>query len=154
MKINCIHKGQYRPYGDHHDIYELFGNEYEIKEYVESKGLPTKDEYNKNVNNSDIGYFYRGYATISKNGSVYVYEEVRPYVDWKENDMRKNTQTSKVLEYMRNNDTITSIEAIRLFGCTRLASIIFSLKKQGYNIASEMRDVGDGKRVAFYSLID
>lgn len=68
--------------------------------------------------------------------------------------MRKNTRTSKVLEYMRNHNTITSIEAVRLFGCTRLASIIFSLKKQWYNIASEMRDVGDGKRVTFYSLID
>ena len=67
--------------------------------------------------------------------------------------MKKVAQIDRVLEYMKTHDTITSIEAFEHLGCTRLAAQIFALKEKGYDIKSEMREVGNGKRVAFYSLI-
>lgn len=51
--------------------------------------------------------------------------------------MRK-TQTSIILQHMREakENGITSMEAFELCGATRLSSIIFSLRKQGYEIDS------------------
>ena len=48
--------------------------------------------------------------------------------------MGKTNKTREILQYMRNEGGITSMEAFKLFGATRLSSIIFSLRKQGYNI--------------------
>ena len=39
--------------------------------------------------------------------------------------------------HLKNYGHITSLEAIREYGVTRLASIIFNLKEEGYNIHSE-----------------
>lgn len=47
------------------------------------------------------------------------------------------TQTEAVLKHLENKKTITSIEAIRLYGATRLSGIIFNLKKKGYDIVSK-----------------
>lgn len=48
--------------------------------------------------------------------------------------------TSKeVLNHLQTNRTITSMEAISLYGATRLSAIIFNLKKKGYNIKTNMR---------------
>ena len=46
----------------------------------------------------------------------------------------KTTQRSEVLRYLRENGSITSTEAFKLFGATRLAAIIFDLRKLGYKI--------------------
>ena len=48
--------------------------------------------------------------------------------------MEKTNKTREVLKYMRENSGITSMEAFKLFGATRLSSLIFSLRKQGYDI--------------------
>lgn len=40
-----------------------------------------------------------------------------------------NTQTNAVLKHLRTKGTITSMEAITLYGATRLASIIMRLRK-------------------------
>lgn len=71
--------------------------------------------------------------------------------------MTKDSQNSKVLEYMRNNKGITSLDAIRYIGCTRLSARIADLKKAGYAIDSRMVNVvsRDGKtRVKYYFLAE
>lgn len=52
--------------------------------------------------------------------------------------MEKVSQTKAVLNYMQTHDGITSMEAFEKYGATRLSGLIFSLKKQGYNIVTEM----------------
>ena len=43
----------------------------------------------------------------------------------------ESTQTKEVLNYLQNNKKgITSMEAIKMFGATRLSGIIFRLKKK------------------------
>jgi hypothetical protein len=46
----------------------------------------------------------------------------------------KATQRSEVFMYLTKNGTITSIEAFEKFGATRLAAIIFDLRKHGHVI--------------------
>lgn len=50
--------------------------------------------------------------------------------------VRRESKTQKVLEHLKEKGSITSWEAIELFGATRLSAIIFNLRKS-YNILSE-----------------
>lgn len=71
--------------------------------------------------------------------------------------MAKDSQNTQVLEYMKKNQGITSLDAIRYIGCTRLSARIADLKKKGYAIDSRMVNVvsRDGKaRVKYYFLAD
>lgn len=45
-------------------------------------------------------------------------------------------KTNEVLRHLQTHGSITSMEAINLFGATRLSAIIFNLRKKGYNITS------------------
>lgn len=42
---------------------------------------------------------------------------------------RTTTKSNEVLRHLKNNKTITSMEAIELYGATRLSAIIFNLRK-------------------------
>ena len=46
----------------------------------------------------------------------------------------KKTHTTRLLEYLKVYKSITSLEAIRDLGNTRLSGYIFILKKEGYLI--------------------
>ena len=50
---------------------------------------------------------------------------------------KKTNKTEKVLEHLHTYGCITSLEAIELYGATRLSAIIFNLRKRGYNIITE-----------------
>lgn len=52
--------------------------------------------------------------------------------------MDKNYQKNLVLNYLRNNSSITSVEAWKAFGITRLSAVVFVLRKAGYNIVTLM----------------
>lgn len=67
------------------------------------------------------------------------------------------TQSEQVLNHLKTNKAITSMEAIKEYGITRLAVAIHTLKKQGCNINTEMIKVknrfGKSCTVASYSLV-
>ena len=44
------------------------------------------------------------------------------------------TQTARVLDYIRENGSITQLEAMRDIGCMRLAARVADLRKEGYTI--------------------
>lgn len=48
-------------------------------------------------------------------------------------------QASQVLEHLQEGHSITSMDAIRFFGITRISARIHQLKKQGHDI--ERRDI-------------
>lgn len=66
------------------------------------------------------------------------------------------TQNDRVLRYMEQHPSITSLDAFRLLGCTRLSARISDLRKKGYAIATQsvMVKNRDNKsvRVTAYSL--
>ena len=51
---------------------------------------------------------------------------------------KRLTQYDRVLMYLQKNKTITSLQAIDLFGATRLSAIIYDLRNDGYDIATEI----------------
>lgn len=70
--------------------------------------------------------------------------------------MSKATQAERILEYMEQYGGITQLEALRDFGCMRLASRISDLKKKGIPIRSEIEVVknrfGENCHIKRYSL--
>ncbi len=51
------------------------------------------------------------------------------------------TQTSDILQHLKDGRRLTQKEAINEYGAYRLSSIIYSLRKQGHNIESKELDV-------------
>lgn len=51
--------------------------------------------------------------------------------------MTKKSQKESILEYLESGHSITQMEALNLFGCSRLAPRIGELRKDGYQIESK-----------------
>ena len=51
-----------------------------------------------------------------------------------ENKTARVDKTSEVLRHLKENGSITSLEAFELYGATRLSAIIFKLRQKGYEI--------------------
>lgn len=71
---------------------------------------------------------------------------------------RKITQCEKILAYMEREGGITPLDAMREFGCMRLASRITDLKRKGYIIHKETATAknreGKTVRFALYKLVN
>lgn len=71
---------------------------------------------------------------------------------------QRMTKTEAVLRWLQSNASISSMEAIKEFGATRLSAIIFNLRKRGYDIEMvwcEGRDrFGNPMRYGRYYLIN
>ena len=63
-----------------------------------------------------------------------------------------NSQLNNILLHLQNGNSITTLDALNLFGCFRLGARIFDLKQLGYNIVNTMITFENGKRIASYSL--
>ena len=63
------------------------------------------------------------------------------------------TQSEAILKDLKSGNTITSLEALQRYGCLRLAAVIHSLRKEGFDVGTEMVDV-NGKTIAKYSLLN
>lgn len=53
-------------------------------------------------------------------------------------EIRKPTHLELVADHLMKYGSISSIEAIELFGCTRLSARISDLRKKGWPITSEL----------------
>ena len=49
-------------------------------------------------------------------------------------------QMQAVKQYLLDGNAITSTQAFKLFGCTRLSDKIFRLRNKGMDIVTDMRD--------------
>lgn len=65
--------------------------------------------------------------------------------------MEKETHYDRVLRHLKEKGHITSLEAFREYGITRLSAVIFNLRQDGYNICSDRasRKNRYGKMVTF-----
>lgn len=52
-------------------------------------------------------------------------------------EKKKESRIVKILKYLKTFKNITSLEAINMFGETRLSARIYDLKKQGYRFKTE-----------------
>jgi hypothetical protein len=63
------------------------------------------------------------------------------------------SQKQMILDYLKQKRHLTPLEALKKFGCFRLAARIEELRDAGYRIHTTMIDVAPDKRVAAYLLI-
>lgn len=69
--------------------------------------------------------------------------------------VRRQTQKDKVKEYLLQGNSITPIDAFEMFGCFRLAAIIWSLKHDdGMKINTKFVSNKYGVKFGSYSLIE
>ena len=68
------------------------------------------------------------------------------------NETSTASQNNKIAEHLHKGLTLTSLEALNLFGCMRLASRIHDLRERGENIIVEKVKLANGKSVAQYKL--
>jgi len=64
--------------------------------------------------------------------------------------MKTETQNKSIKKYLIDGNSLTSLEALNLFGCLRLSGRIYDLKKEGLPISARDKKTASGKRVAEY----
>ena len=62
------------------------------------------------------------------------------------------TQCARIKAHLESGRTLTSLDALRLFGCMCLPRRILDLKERGLKIKGETIRLDNGKRVTRYSL--
>ena len=71
--------------------------------------------------------------------------------------MNEKSQSSEVINHLRKYKKITSLEAIKLFGATRLSGIIYYLRNKGFGIETEIayakNRYGHLTKYAIYKLV-
>lgn len=74
--------------------------------------------------------------------------------DGNDNDNKEScaSQCAKIRAWLESGRTITSLEALKLFGCLRLSSRIWDLRNDGVNVQKERIKTASGKFVAQYSI--
>jgi hypothetical protein len=65
--------------------------------------------------------------------------------------MRTDSQNTLIKGWLMNGRSLTTLEALNMFGCFRLAARISNLRDEGMDIHTEIVEIND-KRVARYSL--
>jgi hypothetical protein len=65
-------------------------------------------------------------------------------------DPSKESQVKKILAWLMSGRDLTSLDALRLFGCFRLAARIKDLEKSGHVISRQMVYVGDKKVMNYW----
>jgi hypothetical protein len=65
--------------------------------------------------------------------------------------MKPDSQNALIKGWLLNGHSITTLDALNMFGCFRLSARIANLKDQGLPIVTDMVTIND-KRVASYRL--
>ena len=62
----------------------------------------------------------------------------------------KKPQTGRILAHLKRKGTITTMQAIKQYGCTRLASRICELKEAGHKISAYWSKDRSGRVYKYY----
>lgn len=71
-------------------------------------------------------------------------------VNVNENKEQSMSQCNMIAEWLNNGYSLTSLDALRLFGCLRLSSRIWDLRERGMNIQKKTIVLPNKKRVCEY----
>lgn len=69
-----------------------------------------------------------------------------------DNKLSSVSQNAQILAYLEKGGSLTTLDALKLFGCMRLASRIHDLRERGYDIEVSKVTTNTGKIVASYRL--
>ena len=73
-------------------------------------------------------------------------------MDINENYRSASSQNALIAAWLKSGNKLTSLDALNMFQCMRLASRIHDLREKGMDIRSERIVTPSGKRVIQYSL--
>ena len=62
------------------------------------------------------------------------------------------SQSKHILDWLKTHEGITAIEALREFGCFRLAARVYDLRAKGHKIKSMKAHTKAGAEIAFYTM--
>lgn len=62
------------------------------------------------------------------------------------------SQSQRILEYLLAGKRLTPLLALEKFGCFRLGGRVYDLKREGWDIQTEMITLQSGKRIAEYRI--
>lgn len=63
-------------------------------------------------------------------------------------------QTKMIKAHLDEGNSITAFEALKLYGCFRLASRMHELKESGYPFMKEMVKLDSGRSIACYTKVN
>lgn len=69
-----------------------------------------------------------------------------------DNEQSAKNQCAQIKKWLEEGRSITSLEALEMFGCFRLASRIFDLRERGLDITTTKIKTESGKYVTEYRL--
>lgn len=69
-----------------------------------------------------------------------------------DNENKSMSQNKQIEAYLRNGGRLTQMDALRQFGCFRLASRVNDLRNKGLDIVTDKVTTPSGKTVAEYRL--
>ena len=59
-----------------------------------------------------------------------------------------------ILSHLKSGRPITALDALRMYGCMRLAARVYDLRDSGHDVIARTRHLKNGKKVAEYVLIN
>ena len=68
------------------------------------------------------------------------------------NAVTSGTQMDRILAHLLGGGSLTALEALDRFGCSRLAARIGDIRAMGYQVHAEMVTLDNAKRVARYRI--
>ena len=74
-------------------------------------------------------------------------------MNYNENQQSSASQCAQIRAWLLGGNKLTSLEALNLFGCMRLASRIHDLRERGMDIHTERITTPSGKYVTQYSAL-
>ena len=69
-----------------------------------------------------------------------------------ENVQSAQSQCDMIIAWLKKGYSITQLEALKMFGCFRLASRVHDLRERGYKITACRTTTSSGKRICEYVL--
>ena len=68
------------------------------------------------------------------------------------NAVTSGTQVGRILSHLLAGGSLTALQALDLYNCSRLAARIGDIRAMGYHVRAEMVATDSGKRVARYRI--
>tara|TARA_R100001086_G_scaffold243797_1_gene172882 strand:+ start:74 stop:367 length:294 start_codon:yes stop_codon:yes gene_type:complete len=62
----------------------------------------------------------------------------------------KKTKKDKIKQYLLDGNSLSQLECTSMFNCTRLAAVVFNLKKEGLNIKKRTKHSKEASYAEYY----
>jgi hypothetical protein len=61
-------------------------------------------------------------------------------------------QWKRILKYLQSGRSLTGYQILVKFDCMNYKGRIHDIRRHGYDVKTEMKEISNGKRIAYYSI--